>query len=653
MPDGTDNSLVVSNFFGGQVGASAPAPLISMGSDKPGDADLLAKYMDLRTNTYRQYITHLTNEQQFYRLQFGSEIIPKEWRERGFKVTIPPTAYNAVQAASDHILSKPDIFCPERPISNPQDYMREQVLADLKAQALEYWWTNVETNQDAPFGHGKTNLIRDGKVVLKKEIDFDLIEGGVPTTSYFPWKLSLRSNFTIFEDPNRPYDPRYVFEAYEMRRDSATETFKNASGGWKTKKQASDMVRVVEYWEKPEGTSKGRRVMWVEDERVLNKPNPYFYVCKIDDNGAENYDGYVPYFIADSMWGDGDVHAPAHERYIGIIRYACSVIETEARQLTAGDAQLRVGTFPVIIMTGIEEDDEQPMKVAPGVKLRIEDKDTQAITILEWPKMDPSLFNMIGRVHQYANELAKFESLGGMPQRGVDTATEAQQNFMNASSKLSGPISALRGLMMRINRSTLIDIEHILDVPSGVTMTGIANDMPGAITLTPDDITGNWENFVELQTTDEKALNRQNMQSWLNVFQVMNAQGANIDAEFVMSQAGIKNPKQRRARAKNEKFENDPRTYEVQYAEWLQARGPLGKQLAESIVQQLATGGLPTAEQAPAAPTAPAGNPGAGGFPAVPGQPSDANPGAARQQPAGQDIRATALQQAMDAGVGA
>ncbi len=646
MPDGVSNSMMVGKFFDAPVGSTV-APLISMGSNEPGDEDLLAKYTDLRTNTYRQYITNITNEQQFYRLQFGNEIIPQEWRERGFKVTLPPTAYNAVQAAKDHILSSPAIFCPERPVQDPSGYMREQVLADLKAQALEYWWANVETNQGAPFEHGKTNLIRDGKVVLKKEIDFDLIKGGIPTSGYFPWKMSLRSNFTIFEDPNNPYDPDFVFEAYEMRRDAAMVAFPGGTGKWRLHKKAFDMVRVVEYWEKPKGTSKGRRVMWVDDERVINKTNPYFYVCKIADNGDEHYDGYVPYFITDSLWGDGDVHAPAHERYVGIIRYACSVIETEARQLTAGDAQLRIGTFPVVIMTGIEEDDEQPMKVAPGVKLRIEDKDTQSITILEWPKMDPSLFNMIGRVHQYANELAKFESLGGMPQRGVDTATEAQQNFMNASSKLAGPISGLRSLMMRINRSILIDIEYILDLPNGVTMTGIANDMPGAITLAPEDIDGSWENFVELQTSDEKALNRANMQSWLNAFQVMNASGPNIDAEYVMTMAGIKNPKQRRARAKNEMFENDPRTYELQYAEWAMNRpGPVGKMLAEQIVQQIAAGALPTA--------APAGPPeAAGGFPAVPGMESDANPTTERQQPAGQDIRATALQQAMDSGVGA
>ena len=646
VSEGITNADLSGRFFG--TGSSSFVPrVVDMGSDHGEDLETIERYQFLRTQVYRTFFDRLTVEGQFYRAHYGEEILPKDWRDRGFKATIPPTAYNAVQAASDHILSTPDIFVPERPSSDPDKWVREQTLAELKAQALEYWWAHIEAHQSQPVTHGKTNLIRDGKIILKKEIDFERLDNGVRTAAFFPWKVKLVSNYAVMEDYRNPQNPNYVYEASEMSVEAAMQDFPEARGTWRRNRKKDDMVRVVEYWEKPSGTSKGKRQIFIENERVLNKTNPYWWVCGVDDNGVEQYDGYCPYFIADSMWGDGDAAAPAHERYVGIIRYACSVIEAEARQLTAADAQLRVGTFPVMLMTGIEEDNEKPLKVAPGVKLFIEDKDTQAISILEWPRMDPLLFNMIGRVHQYANELAKFESLGGMPQRGVDTATEAQQNFMNASSKLSGPIAALRALFQRINYSVLCDIEYIIEAP--VTLMGNANDMPGSIVLRPEDIEGFHDTMVELKTTDEAALNRQNMQSWLNALQVLNAQGPNLDAEYAMTMAGIKNPKQRRARARAERFENDPRTYELQYAEWMQGRGPLGAMLAEGIVMKLATG-APADEGDRAAPAGAGMGP--GGFPAVPGMESNRNPETAPQTPAGQDIRATAFGQALADGVG-
>ena len=645
--DGPNNAHVVNTFFGAGSGQDVNK-WITMGSDKPSDDPLLQLYADLRTNVYRTYFDHLTTEGMYYRQKFGDEVIPPDWREQGFKVTLPPTAYNAVQAAADHILSTPSIFVPERPQGDGDQYLREQVLAGLKSQFLEYWWEQVALDGD-PVMHGKTNLIRDGKIVVKKEIDFEKLKE-TPVVSHFPWKFKLLSNYTVFEDPSNPYDPNFVFEAYEMRRDAAESTFPEASGNWRQGKKAWDRVRVLEYWEKPHGTSKGHRMMWIDDERVLSKINPYYWVCKVRDDGTEEYDGYVPYFIADSMWGDGDTAAPAHERYVGIIRYACSLIETEARQLTAGDAQLRIGTFPILLVQGMEEDDEQPLKVAPGVRLHIPNPETQKITVLEWPRLDPMLFNMIGRVHQYANELAKFESLGGIPQAGVDTATEAQQNFMNASSKLAGPIAALRNLMIRVNRSILADIEMILESP--VTLTGLANDMPGAITLDPDDITGQWTSAVELQTSDETALNRAKLQTWASAASAFNAKGDFLDIEYAMTMAGIKNPKQRRARARQERFENDPRLYELEFAEFIQGRGPMGSMVATSIIAQLAAGGAP--EETPGAD--PAGDePGAGTvFPQGPaGTPSVRKPVTAGQAPAGQEIRASAFGQALDAGMGA
>lgn len=619
--------------FFSQPGATfTRMPSISMSSDKAEDAGLLETYSDLRTAVFQQFMNAMTADQFFYQMKFGADLLPKDWTDRGFKPTLPPTAYNAVEAASDHMLTTPDIFVPERP--NGQDYEREQVLAELKGQFLEFWWAKVAAMGD-PIAHGRKNLIRDGKIVIKKEIDWSVVDfKGATVQNRFPWKVRLLNNFTVFEDPNSPYDPNYVFEAFEIRCDAAKAMFPEAGGAWRTRK-AADLVRIVEYWSKPSGTDKGRRVLWVEDERVVNKVNPYHWVGGVDDKGRDIYDGYVPYFISDSMWGDGSLGVAPHDRYVGLIRYVHSLIETEARQLSAADAQLRIGTFPIVLISGVGEDDEKPIKVAPGTKIYLEDPKTQDVKVLQWPQLDPALFGMITRVHQYTNELSKFESLSGIPQRGVDTATEAQQLSQNASSKLQGPLAGLRSLMMRINMTILADIEKVLE--ASVAVTGHADDMPGTITIAPDDITGGWETFVELSTSDQAALSRANLQTWGNAFGVF--QGS-LDAEYAMKMAGIKNPKQRRARARLERFEDDPRMYELQFAEYVQSKGgPFAERMALGIVDRVARGEAP-----PFVKTA------AGSFPdtSESGLPSNRrDPDATPQGEAGQDIRATAFGQAL------
>lgn len=620
----------IMDLFAGMtlVGANndGVAPNIQMSSGD--DQALLEEYYHLRTQVYAQYLRTMVDDEKYYRLEFGADLIPQEWVQRGFEPTLPPTAYNAVESATNHILTTPDILVPERPTS--EDNYIEQSIAAVKGSALLFFWHQIFKQGD-PLGHAKKDLIKWGKIVLKKTCDFDVLspDGIEIGRGEFPWRIVQLSPSQVFEDPTNPYDPAFVYEAYETTRAEAIRTFPDASGAWKTSGKRYDKVRVVEYWEKPRESSKGRRVIWIEDERVLNKPNPYHWVDGITDSGKETYNGYLPYFIADSAWGDGDIGAAPHERYVGLIRRIHSLLKTEARQLTAADAQLRIGTFPLLKMVNIDEDDEHPLRLGPGAKIHLDE--TQDVSAIAWPQLDPALFNIITQVHRYANELAQFQTLSGIPQTGVDSATEADQNFRSASAKLGGPLNALKSIITRINETVLQDVELIFESP--VTVYGAADGAPGVVTLLPEWISGFYENFVELKTSDQKALDAANAVRWANLYQTFG-----LDKRFAMKMAGIPNPQQRIAQRMQEDVWLDPRMHEIRVAQAMRNQGgDLGEILSMNVINQMLNGGVPTDEQPEEQENATSepmmagvggeptgGEPGS--FPMMPGMPSNRNP---------------------------
>lgn len=618
------------SFFGSPQESTPQLALGYIGSGSNTTDEHLKRLNWLRTRVYAKYMIDLRLDDYYYRQRFGVDLIPKEWQDKGFKPTVPPTAYNSVEAASDHILTTPDIYVPSRP--TVQNVLHEEDVAEAKRQALEYFWHNVFLMGD-PVGKGKKKLIKDGKIVLKKTINWDQVnpEGLQVGASGFLWTVKLMANETIFEDPDNPEDPKSVYECITLPAAAAKRMFPEIAAKALINKNDDDRVRVTECWTKPEGTSQGERIMWLEDERVFSKKNPYSWQIGTDKNGRPTYDGYVPYFISDSGWGDVDGTKAPDQRYVGIIRFIRSVIETEARQVTAADAQMRISTFPFAIFRGIGED--QQVDIKPGARINLQGtRDEQDIEFKQWPSVPDGIWQLIATVHTQANESARFSQLSGMPQRGVDTATEAGQNFSSAAAKLQGPVEGLRSLMMRVNRTILQDIENVIEAP--ITLYGAALEGPGAVVLSPEDIDGFYETFVELKTSDEMMLSNARMRQWGDAYQVFG-----LDKEYAMRMAGIKFPRQRITNRMSEDIVFDPRSHEMRMMLAMAGQGPVGQRMAAAILQQnVAPGGTTAATED----TAPQN--GAGGFPGIPVPPS-ANP----QAPAGQATRATAFAQALQA----
>jgi len=620
-------SAVAANdsFFGNPTESTPQLRIPYGGKAYDGTDEHLKRFNWLRTRVYAQFNIDLRLDDYYYRQRFGVDLIPKEWQDKGFKPTIPPTAYNSVEAASDHILTTPDNYVPARPTE--RDVLREQDVAEAKRQALDYFWHNVFLMGD-PVGKGKKKLIKDGKIVLKKTIRWEQVNpsGMQVGAKGFLWDVKLMANDSIMEDPDSPEDPKSVYEHVKIPAAAARRMFPEISTKALANKNDDDDVRVIECWTKPEGTSQGERIMWLEDERVFTKKNPYSWQVGTDRNGKPTYDGYVPYFIADSGWGDIDAQKAPHERYVGIIRFIRSVIETEARQVTAADAQMRVSTFPFAIFRGIGED--QQVNIKPGARINLNGtKDEQDIEFKQWPSVPDGIWQLISSVHNAANESARFSQLSGMPQRGVNTATEAGQNFQSASAKLQGPVEGLRSLMMRVNRSILQDVEFLFEAP--ITLYGAAMEGPGAVMLSPEDIGGFYETFVELKTSDEVMLSNAKMRQWADAYQVFG-----LDKEYAMRMAGIKFPRQRITNRLSEDIVFDPRSHEMRMMLAMAGQGAMGQRMASAILQQN-TGGVTPGNTEPQS--------GAGGFPGIENMPST-NP----QAPAGQETRASAFGRALE-----
>lgn len=566
----------------GKLIGSRTAVTPVMGADEE-----LARFSRLQAQVFATYQKNIGEDDKYYRKDFEASILPREWKDDGHKSVIPPTGHLAVEAASEHILSTPKIHRPPMPMDIGD--FEAAAAADKVQQALKFWWHNAFISGD-PLGVGKKKVVKDGRMVLKVEVRWDIVQPGalVYGKNEWPWRVKVCANETVLEDPDNPFDPGYIYETYQIRVDEAKRLFPEAKGEWRNEKRnPTDTVRYVEYYARPMKESKGKRIVWIENERVIDGVNPYYYVCGVDERGRDTYDGFVPYAIAPSGWGDVDSKNMPHDRYVGILRFMHDILEAEASQATAALAQLKISTFPPIKQWGVTADKEHPFRFGPAAVMRFTgDKTTQDMEVMGLPNLPAGVLDMLNRTHQWANELSRFNTLGGGAQRGVDTATEADLNTRNASSRLTGPVAGLTGAITRVNAMILKTIELILEAP--VVLYGASDAGPGAVVLRPEDIDGFYMTFVSLQTTEQAALDRALLKTWADAFNSFR-----LDPEYAMRQAGIENPSERIQKSLEHQVLIDPRMHELRVAQ------QLGGQGISTIAQMRAVIGASEGESAP------------------------------------------------------
>lgn len=480
---------------------------------------LLAKLATLKVEFFSEYHKQIDANRSYYNLDFDDSVVPEGWRDR-LPPVIPPTARRAVDEAADHILYTPRIKVPTRPTNSK--FITEEQIAETKRKFMNAWWSQI-TQRYNPIGDGRKSLIREGRICVKQTLRWNVIpdRGKMSARQYrsaldklgryeFLWDLELLDNKTVYEDPSNHRDPGYVFLEYEIIKEEATRLFPEARGRWT---ELDDYAKVIytEYWSRPEfnadGTwEPGDYIQWINKERVSEEENPY---------------PYVPIAIEDAGFGDNYRGAQVAEKYVGLTQFTRDMFVAEARQMTSWEAVTEITAFPPIFARNM--DNTRQISVGPGEIINLEggkgEPGAEDVEIARWPEVPQGVVRLVDKTTAYANQQLKMDVLGGLPLPGVDTATEANQQIQNASSKLQGPISALERLAIRISRWVLMDIELVIESP--VSIYGTKAIDAAVATITPKEINGYYDCSCEFRTSDSDMVSQVKARFWAEMYRVV------------------------------------------------------------------------------------------------------------------------------------
>ena len=549
------------------------------------------RFQALKGDIFMNYLGEVEEDERFYARDYKGDFLPEGWSESELmEPIIPPTARKAVDTMADHIMSTPKIMVPVRPTN--RDKLSEQDFAERKRAFLSSFWHQVAFRQGDPLGHGKKKTIKDGRIVVKKTIKWDEIPDMPEKSSKTArqawrramarvmrhtliWKVKVCPTETIFEDPDNPYDPEYVYESYMIRIGEAKREFPDAKGDWRDAREF-DRIEYVEMYTRPHAKDPGRFKVWIAGELVHDEENPYHW----EEDGI--FYGHVPYQIWDNGWGDVTSENRPEDRYVGLLRHMRELLIAEARQLTAAEAQSRISIFPMIVTTNMPElqNGQSSIRIGPAEinNITVEAGNEQSIDIKPWAQTDPGIMNLLQKIQNEADGLAGFNTLGGVPQRGVDSATEADMNVRNKAAKLSGPVFAMQAVVIGINRQVLQEIEHILEVP--VTLYGASEGDEAEVTLMPSEIKGYYETYVEMGTTDQAALDLRTLRTWTDLMRVSPA----ISYQTSMERSGIINPQQEMERRTAENLYMSPEANQVRVLTMLSSMGAYGQMVAQNMM---------------------------------------------------------------------
>jgi hypothetical protein len=495
------------------------------------EAEKLRGKFDSLRGRFGTLIANIEENRRFYNRDFKGDVVPERW-QNALTPIIPQTARRAIDEPSDHILAFPHIRVPVRPTEKNE--ASEQIIAEIKRHAANAWWDTVSRTFNI-IGDGKKPFLNEGKIAVRKTLRWDLIadypeRGSMSTRAFnnavkryrseinnlgrseFLWDVQLLDNITVYEDPANHRDPRYVFLRYRIFREEACNTWDDY-GDEHGDDAPYDEVQYMEYWSKPgpvqsDGTwEPGKFIQWVEDEVVHEAENPY---------------PYIPIVIEDAGFGMTHILAKPEERFVGMTQHAHEMFIAQAETMTSWHAINRMSAFPIGIARNMDEN--KPLPLGPGAIIHFDgavgDPQGEDLVWLQHPDVPQGVLAMTEKIDKEANSTFKTDTLGGVAQRGVDTATEADLNVRNAGAKMSGPISGLERLVVRLTKQVFMDIELVLRAPITLYGTGKSSNTPAEVTIGPRDIRGFYEVFAELRTSEMDAIQQSKARFWLEAARV-------------------------------------------------------------------------------------------------------------------------------------
>lgn len=490
------------------------------------DSDATYQQFTALRAMYSNYTMQVETDRRYYDRDFKNEVLPDATAQRGMMAVIPLTPRRTIDELSDHILSVPKVKVPVR--ATDSDLVTEQLIAEKKRKAIVAYWRQI-TQRFNPIGDGRKWLLIDGMIAVQHSIRWDLIPSKDDPKyrskmkklgrNEFLWEDKVLNNAWVFIDPDDHRNPQHCYVSYSISKSAAMKRFPdgNAPGAigeeWR-QLQRYDKVNYLEYWTAPTWNDDGSwdpgvHQQFIESDCVHDDINPY---------------PYVPIAVEDSGYGLVHEGVDIEKKFVGLNTQLHSLHVAQARQWTSLQAVTEMTAFNPTIARNLSKDDLANILIEPGAIWPLTgnpatDDDAQMVELMKWPDPPASVLQMIGLIDKEVNDTTKASMLGGIPQRGVDTASEADQNVRNASAKLQGPVGALQRLCAKLTRWFLMDIELVLEAP--VTLFGTGNDAPADITLTPKEINGYYDVTVEMSTTDEEALSLTKARFWGEMYRVL------------------------------------------------------------------------------------------------------------------------------------
>lgn len=555
------------------------------------------KFSELR-GLYGQLHTRILKSRRYYDRDFENEVVSAGARARGIKAVIPRTARRAVDEAVDHVLTVPKIHVPVRPTDS--NLITQQEIAEKKRKACLAWWRQI-TQRYNVIGDARKWLFLDGMVAVRHALRFDLLpDKNDPAyrtkikslgKAAFMWESKILNSEWVYADPSDHRNPEYVYVNYQLNAEEARRKFPvkgtdvPSFNDWRLRPDYSK-VNYLEGWSAPtfndDGSwEPGQFRQWVEHEMVHDDINPY---------------PYVPIAIEDSGYGLIHEGIDVEDKFVGLLDHSDSVLVAQARQWTAMETVAEMTAFNPVIARNISTEKLATLLVEPGAIWSLDgnpasDPDAEDLVPIKWPDIPVTVLQMIQLTDREVNGALKTDTLGGVAQTGVDTATEADQNIRNASAKLTGPVSALERLSAKLTRWFLMDIELVLEAP--MTLYGSGADDPADITLTPREISHYYDVFVQLGTADEEALQMTKARLWGDLYNLLPF----LSAWTAMERGGIADdPLAEMIRRAGEDVFLSPEFRQIRIATGAESFGELAQML-----KQMSGQGTPG--EPPAAPT--------------------------------------------------
>jgi len=478
---------------------------------------LLDKLSTIESTYFSAYQAQVRRNREMYECEWSGEVNIAGADD--YMIFIPPTAARNIDDVADHVLTMPKTRVPTR--ADNDDPMAAQMRAEKVRKFLAAWWSRVVEDSN-PIGDSIVAALNEGRFVWRRTFDMDKLpdkpEEGAPRSkrrayrkemadlgkSEFLWHVEVMDNLDVFEDPRSHRDPNYLFLKYEITTEDAKETYPDAGGEWR-KGDDFEPVIFTEYWSKPTDDDPGKCIRWIDDDMVEEYDNPY---------------SYIPVIIEDSGFGTNRHGAKPAEKYRGMTEKLFSTFIAEARQMTGWEIANELSIFPMVKAWNMGRG--RKITIAPGVITDLNgakgDPESEDIEYMQMPAIPVGVLQLVQKTTQLANATTKADTISGQPQSGVETATEAGQQINNASAKLSRTIAAYQRACARMNRMTLMDVEHSAEGP--ITIYGSSGEY-GEVRLEPSDIDGFYENTVELRTSDQDMVSQIKARFWGEMYRLI------------------------------------------------------------------------------------------------------------------------------------